>query len=90
MAEAEAASRARTALIIAVLLTVAHFVFTAQFADKIARARAWGAHANGASKYRYYAELLARMQARKGSFLDENSLRYEGPQQLIDAGLMRW
>jgi hypothetical protein len=73
-----------------VLLTVAHFVFTAQFADKIARARAWGAHANGASKYRYYAELLARMQARKGSFLDENSLRYEGPQQLIDAGLMRW
>ncbi|WP_417524162.1 glycosyltransferase family 2 protein [Marinovum sp.] len=73
-----------------VLLTVAHFVFTAQFADKIARAMTWGAHANGASKYRYYAELLQRMQAKEGSFLDENSRRYEGPQQLIDAGLMRW
>ncbi|WP_323764293.1 glycosyltransferase family 2 protein [Marinovum sp.] len=73
-----------------VLLTVAHFVFTAQFADKIARAMTWGAHANGAAKYRYYAELLARMQAREGSFLDENSVRFESPQQLIDAGLMRW
>lgn len=73
-----------------VLLTVAHFVFTAQFADKIARARGWGAHANGAAKYRYYAELLERMQARDGSFLDDASRRYESPQQLIDAGLMRW
>ncbi len=73
-----------------VLLTVAHFVFTAQFAEKIARAQAWGAHANGAAKYRYYAELLDRMQAKPDGFLDAASRRYEGPQQLVDCGLMRW
>lgn len=71
-----------------VLLTIAHFVFTAQFADKIARARAWGAHANAAAKYRYYAELLDRMQAREGSFLDENSVEFRDVQQFIDCGLM--
>ncbi len=73
-----------------VLLTVAHFVFTAQFADKIARATRWGAHANAAAKYRYYAELLERMQGVEDGFLDENSVAYEGPQQLIGCGLMRY
>lgn len=73
-----------------VLLTVAHFVFTAQFADKIARATEWGAHANGAAKYRYYAELLDKMRGVENGFLDDNSVAYEGPQQLIDCGLMRW
>ncbi|MBP0482018.1 glycosyltransferase family 2 protein [Sagittula salina] len=73
-----------------VLLTVAHFVFTAQFADKIRRATEWGAHANGASKYRYYAELLDRMAGVPDGFLDEASMRYEGPESLARAGLMRW
>lgn len=73
-----------------VLLTVAHFVFTAQFADKIARATAWGAHANAAAKYRYYAELLAAMQGVPDGFLAPNSVRYSGPDDLIAAGLMRW
>lgn len=73
-----------------VLLTVAHFVFTAQFAAKIARATEWGAHANGAAKYRYYAELLENMRGVEDGFLDENSVAYDGPQQLIDCGLMRW
>lgn len=73
-----------------IVLTVVHFVFTAQFADKIARARAWGAHANGAAKYRYYAELLDKMAGVENGFLDENSERYEGPEQLLRCGLMRW
>ncbi|SMX48316.1 glycosyltransferase family 2 protein [Maliponia aquimaris] len=73
-----------------VLLTVAHFVFTAQFADKIARATAWGAHANAAAKYRYYAELLERMRGVPDGFLDDKSERYEGPAQLLACGLMRW
>ncbi|MFW2541850.1 glycosyltransferase family 2 protein [Primorskyibacter sp. 2E107] len=73
-----------------VVLTVAHFVFTAQFADKIARARQWGAHANGASKYRYYAELLDKMAGVPDGFLDETSRRFDGPQRLMDVGLMRW
>ncbi len=73
-----------------VLLTVAHFVFTAQFADKIARATDWGAHANAAAKYRYYADLLTKMQAGEDGFLDENSVVYEGPEQLVRCRLMQW
>lgn len=73
-----------------VLLTVAHFVFTAQFSQKIARAMSWGAHANGASKYRYYAELLEKMRAHDGGFLDAGSVKFESAQQLVDCGLMRW
>ncbi|SDG20084.1 glycosyltransferase family 2 protein [Alloyangia pacifica] len=73
-----------------VLLTLAHFVYTAEFADKIARAISWGAHANGAAKYRYYAELLEKMGGVENGFLDENSVRYEGPEQLVALGLMRW
>ncbi len=73
-----------------VLLCVAHFVFTAQFAEKIARATEWGAHANGAAKYRYYAELLDKMAGVENGFLGENSVAYEGPEQLVAAGLMHW
>lgn len=73
-----------------VLLTLAHFVFTAEFADKIARAVAWKAHASGAAKYRYYAELLNRVRDVPEGFLGPNSVRFEGPDQLVAAGLMRW
>ena len=73
-----------------VLLTLAHFVFTAQFADKIDRAIKQGAHAHGARKYHGYAQLLKAMAGREDGFLDAQSARYEGPQQLIDLGLMRW
>jgi hypothetical protein len=73
-----------------VLLTVAHFVFTAQFADKIARATAWGAHANGAQKYRYYARLLEAMRDVPDGFLSDSAQRFEDPRQLVDCGLMRW
>lgn len=73
-----------------VLLCAAHFVFTAQFADKIARARSWGAHANGAAKYGYYAELLDRIGGIENGFLDENSVMYDGPDGLVRAGLMQW
>jgi len=72
------------------LLTMAYFVFTAQFADKIARATAWGAHANAAAKYRNYATLLEKMRGVENAFLDKGSRRYEGPPQLSDCGLMRW
>ncbi|WGW02658.1 glycosyltransferase family 2 protein [Tropicibacter oceani] len=73
-----------------VLLTLAHFVFTAQFADKITRAITQGAHAHGARKYHGYAQLLKAMEGRDDGFLDAQSVRYQGPQQLIDLGLMRW
>ncbi|MBF9059088.1 hypothetical protein HKCCSP123_07825 [Rhodobacterales bacterium HKCCSP123] len=73
-----------------VLLCIAHFVFTAQFADKIARATSWGAHANSAAKYRYYRELLDRMEAEDGTFLEPSSRRFENAWQLVDAGLIQW
>ncbi len=73
-----------------VLLALAHFVYTAEFAGKISRAISWGAHSNGAAKYRYYAELLEKMGGVENGFLDEKSVRYEGPEQLIELGLMRW
>lgn len=73
-----------------VLLTVAHFVFTAQSAEKIARAIRTGAHAHGGRKYHGYAALLQAMAGRKDGFLDDRSLRYEGPEQLVALGLMRW
>ncbi|MCA0996580.1 glycosyltransferase family 2 protein [Alloyangia pacifica] len=73
-----------------VLLTIAHFVFTAQFVQKIENARKWGAHAGGGAKYRYYSELLEKMERAGASFLDARSVRYEGPGHFIDCGLMRW
>ena len=73
-----------------ILLCTAHFVFTAQFADKIARATAWGAHANGAAKYRYYAELLAAMEGVDAGFLSRQSAVFEGVGQLIECELMKW
>lgn len=73
-----------------ILLTIAHFVFTAKFAAKIEEARKWKAHAGGGRKYLYYQELLDKMRGIEDSFLSERSQRYENPQQLMDAGLMRW
>ncbi|SIS91250.1 Glycosyl transferase family 2 [Roseivivax lentus] len=72
------------------LLTIAHFVFTAEFAAKIARARRWKAHTEGAAKYDHYDQLLGRMRAEGGRFTGPASTRYTDPQQLIDVGLMRW
>jgi hypothetical protein len=72
------------------VLTLAHFVFTAEFADKTQRAMAWGAHASGAAKYRYYAELLDRMRGVPDAFIERDTARFEGPGQLIEAGLMQW
>ncbi|MCC1493612.1 glycosyltransferase family 2 protein [Cognatishimia sp. F0-27] len=73
-----------------VLLTVAHFVFTAQFADKIERATRWGAHANAAAKYGYYRKLLDAMGDAPDGFLGPESVAYSDAGQLVDAGLMRW
>ena len=73
-----------------VMLTIAHFVFTAEFAAKIERARAWGAHANGARKYDCYADLLGAIETAQDGFLSDKSQRYTSPEQLLACGLMRW
>ncbi|WP_425038956.1 glycosyltransferase family 2 protein [Primorskyibacter sp. S187A] len=73
-----------------ILLTLAHFVFTSNFAQKIENARKWKAHVKGAAKYNYYRRLLDAMDGVEDGFLTERSQKYENPQQLIDCGLMKW
>ncbi len=72
------------------MLTVLHFVFTAQMRAKVARAREWRAHVDGAASYDRYAALLDALEASGGALAGPGSARYAGPGQLIDAGLMRW
>lgn len=72
------------------LLTLAHFVYTSHFAQKVESAIAWGSHASGASKYKLYQALLEAMAGVPEAFLSANTARYEDPRQLIKAGLMRW
>ena len=73
-----------------ILLTIGHFVFTARFAEKIARAQEWKAHTSGAAKYRYYNELLSKMHAEDGRFLRSSTQKFESSKQFLDCGLMRW
>ncbi|WP_425100542.1 glycosyltransferase family 2 protein [Tropicibacter sp. S64] len=73
-----------------VMPALAHFVFTPQFGQKVQRALDWGSHAHGASKYRFYAALLKKMAVKPDAFLGPQSIRYEGPEQFMDAGLIRW
>jgi hypothetical protein len=73
-----------------VLLTLLHFVFTAQFEGKIDRARRWRSHSGLSEKYDLYEALLARMERRRGSFLDAHSERFRSAEQLLRCGLMKW
>jgi glycosyltransferase involved in cell wall biosynthesis len=72
------------------LLTLAHFVFTAQFEAKVARALDWRSYVNGSDKYGHYARLLERIGRGDGRLADGASQLYVSAEQLIAAGLMRW
>lgn len=72
------------------MLTLAHFVFTAQVFDKVERARKWRSYSKNSDKYDHYAVLLHRMRARGGQFLGPCSLKYHDPSQLLSCGLMTW
>ncbi len=73
-----------------VLLTIAHFVFTAQFEAKVARALDWRSHVNGSDKYEHYARLLQALATGPGALTDATSTRFTSPDQFVAAGLMRW
>lgn len=73
-----------------VLLTIAHFVFTAQFEAKVGRALAWRSYVNGSDKYEHYARLLAALRRGNGVLTDADSVRFTGPEQFIASGLTRW
>lgn len=73
-----------------ILLTIAHFIFTSNFARKIENARKWKAHAKGGVKYKYYGDLLETIDGVENGFLSDISQQYQDPQQFIDSGLMKW
>lgn len=72
------------------LLTFAHFRFTHDFVGKVTRAMQWKSHSRSGAKYFTYENLVHRMKRGSGSFLGPASVRYEGPDQLERAGLLRW
>ena len=72
------------------LLTIAHFVFTAQSYQKARRAVEEQSHAKKSLKYHGYVQLFDKMHAISASFLDEKSVKFEGPEQLLELELMRW
>ncbi len=73
-----------------IMLPFLHFVYTENFFGKIERARKWKSHAGSASKYDYYGQLVDRIAAGSHSLLEETSIRYSSPQDLIDTGHMLW
>ncbi|KQB96097.1 hypothetical protein AL073_12660 [Loktanella sp. 1ANDIMAR09] len=72
------------------MLTIAHFVFTKHSYEKALRAIREEAHANNSRKYHGYVQLFEKMVASSSGFLDEQSVRYEGPEQLVRLELMHW
>ena len=73
-----------------VMLTMLHFVFTAQSRAKIERARAWRAHVDGAASYDRLDALLTAMEREGAGFASGTSVPLTGAAQLVEAGLMRW
>lgn len=71
------------------MLAMAHFKFNGDTYSKIQSALALRSHARGGKKYEHYEDMLEIMQRRGLGFLGTPSQRYEGPAQLVAAGLMR-
>lgn len=71
-----------------VSVALAHFVFTSNLPEKIAKSLAWKSHARGATKYVSYSKLLAAMKGGNGSFLGPQSERYVNVRQLEKSGLI--
>ena len=72
------------------LLTMAHFVFTGRFREKVARAIEWKSHRGGGEKYRQYADLLKAMEQAGGSFEGLNTAKFADVGQFLQSGLMLW
>jgi hypothetical protein len=72
------------------LLTIAHFVFTAQFEAKVNRALEWRSYFNGSDKYEHYARLLRALARGRGILTDAHSVCFTSTDQFVAAGLMRW
>lgn len=72
-----------------VLLAFAHFKFTHAWASKTEEALRLRSYADKSEKYELYSELMRRMQADGADFTGPESRRYQGPGDLVDAGLLQ-
>ena len=71
-----------------VLLAFAHFKFTHAWASKTEEALRLRSYAGKSEKYELYSELMRRMKADGADFTGPASRRYQGPEDLVDAGLL--
>lgn len=72
-----------------IMVAMAHFKFNGDTFRKIQSALLLKSHARKGLKYAHYEEMLQRMHQRGLGFEDRVSVRYTGPQQLIELGLMK-
>jgi hypothetical protein len=73
-----------------ILLAMAHFKFTGDFARRVAVAMQQRSHAHGSQKYFQYHRLLQRLSAGSGSFVGSATRVYQDPESFDGTGLMRW
>jgi hypothetical protein len=70
------------------LLTIAHFVYTSQFLDKIDRARQWRCCANNSEKYDLMQLLVDRIRQDDSNSIERNTKRFNKASQFLNYGLM--
>jgi hypothetical protein len=73
-----------------VMLALAHFKFTSDFAKRIKMAMARKSHSRNGEKYFQYDRLMQRMRQGDGAFASTHTVPFRGPESLESCGLMRW
>jgi hypothetical protein len=73
-----------------IMLPMAHFVYTANFLQKIERACKWKSHAGRSAKYFYYNELADKLRHNGASLLGPGSRKFHSAQDLVETSLMKW
>lgn len=73
-----------------VMLALAHFKFTSDFAKRIKMAMARKSHSRNGEKYFQYYRLMQRMRRGDGAFASTKTVPFRGPESLESCGLMHW
>jgi hypothetical protein len=73
-----------------ILLALAHFKFTGDFARRVKAAMQRKSHYRGSQKYFQYNRLLKRLSAGSRSFVGPTTRVYQGPESFNGTGLMKW
>jgi hypothetical protein len=72
------------------LLALVHFKFTADFKRRIDAAVRQRTHFRSSQTYRYYRQLLQRIEERGGALSGPKTETYSGPAGFVSAGLAFW